>query len=86
MSKKSLKNLTDEAINYTKEGLELLLEVSELQAAVKNTPKTENYYQLVKEIIEKEKLAVGLIERATLIQRDLINKQRESTIKLINSL
>lgn len=86
MSKKSLKSLTDEAIKYTKEGLELLLEVSELQAALGNIPKTENYYQMIKEIIEKEKLAVSLIERATLIQRDLINRQRESTIKLINSL
>lgn len=83
MSKKSLKKLIKEVIDYTKEGLELLLEASELQAAAKNMPKTEDYYQLVKEIVEKEKLAVSLIERATLIQRDLINKQREGIIKLI---
>ncbi len=86
MSKQSLKNLINEAISFTKEGLELLLEVSELQEAAKNMPKNEDYYQLVKEIVEKEKLAVSLIERTTLIQRDFINNQREGIIKLINSL
>ena len=86
MANKSVKKLTVQAINYTKEGLELLLEVSELQEAIKNMAKTEDYYQIVKEIIENEKVAVGLIEKATFIQRDLVNQQREGIIKLLKSL
>lgn len=86
MANKSVKELTVQAINYTKEGLELLLKVSELQEAIKNMAKTEDYYQIVKEIIEKEKVAVDLIEKATFIQRDLVNEQREGIIKLLKSL
>lgn len=86
MPEKSFKDLANEAINYTKDGLGHLIEVYELQEASKNLPKTENYQQLVKEIIEKEKIAVGLIQQATLIERGLINRQREAIKKLINTL
>ena len=63
MSKESLRALINKTINYTKEGLELLLEVDELQAAAKNMPKTKDYYQLVKEIVEKEKVVDDLFRR-----------------------
>jgi hypothetical protein len=86
MSKKSVTVLAEEAIKYTKEGVNLLVEIHELQEAIKNLPKNESYEQMVKEIIEKEKMAVGFIQQATVIQRKLIKNQHEVMAKLLNSL
>lgn len=86
MPKKSFQDLAQDAINYTKEGMNLLIEIHELQEAIKNLPQKENYQQLIEEIIEKEKIAVGLIQQATLIQRTLMKNQHEAVEKLINNL
>lgn len=86
MSEKSFKDLAQEAIDYTQEGINLLVEIQELQEAIKNLPQKENYQQLIKEVIEKEKIAVGLIQQATLIQRTLMKNQHEAIEKLIKNL
>jgi hypothetical protein len=86
MPKKSFKDLAQEAIDYTKEGLDKLVEVHELQEALKNLPKSESYEQLAKEIIEKEKIAISLIQQATLIERTLMTSQHKAVEMLINNL
>lgn len=86
MPKKSFKNLAQEAIDYTKEGLGKLVEVHELQEALKNLLNSEDYEQLVKEIIEKEKIAIGLIQQAILIERTLMTTQHKAVEELIDNL
>lgn len=83
---KNFKTLAEEAIECTKKGLDTLIEIHEIQEALKNFPKTKDYQQLVQEIIGKEKVAVGLIQRATLIQRGLMKTQHEEIEKIINNL
>ena len=65
----NFKAQADEAIEYTKEGLDLLVELRELQEAINFLPINENFEQMLKEIIEKEKIAVGLIQKSNLIQK-----------------
>lgn len=86
MIEKSFKDLAKEAVDYTKEGLDCLVEVYELQEALKNLPKTESCQQFIEEIIEKEKIGVGLIQQAILIQRGLMNDQHKAIKNLINDL
>ena len=86
MSNKCFKELAEEAIDCTKNGLEKLIEVYELQQASKNFPVTENYQELIEEIIEKEKIAVSLIHQATLMIRGLMDNQHHAVQKLINNL
>lgn len=86
MIEKSFKDLAKEAIDRTKEGLDYLVEAYELQEALKNLPKTESYKQFIEEIIEKEKIGVGLIQQAILIQRGLMNNQHKAIENLINNL
>lgn len=86
MMKKSFSDLAQEAISHTQKGINLLIEIYELQEAVKNMPHKADYQQLIKEIIEKEKTAVGLIQQATIIQRELMKNQHEAIETLINNL
>jgi hypothetical protein len=82
----NLKKQASEAIKYTREGIELLIEIGELQEAIRSLPKSENIEQFIKEIIEKEKMAVSLIQKGSLIQRSLLKNQHEEIEKLINKL
>jgi len=75
-----------QAVAFSKEGLNHLVEVHELQLALLGQKKDEEYAKIVKEIVEREKLAVGLIQQATLIQRDLMKKQHEAIQKLIDTI
>lgn len=86
MQKKGFGDLAKEAIDCNREGIELLVEIRELQESLKNFPKKENYQLLLEEIIEKQKIAVSLIQQSTLIQRGLMKSQHEAIEKLINNL
>lgn len=86
MTINSFKIQVNEAIKCTKEGLDLLVELSELQESIKSLPIGEDLKQIVKEIIEKEKMAVSLIQKGTLMQRGLIKTQHEAIERLINRL
>jgi len=74
------------AASLTEEGLDHLIEAHELQMALLNHPKDSSYATMVQEIIEKEKLAVALIQKSTLVQRDLMNRQHASVQKLIEGI
>jgi hypothetical protein len=75
-----------QALEYTREGLDTLVAISELQDSLVGLPKNDEYSAMVKEIIEKEKLAVSLIQQATLIQRGLMEQQHSAIKHLIDSL
>ncbi|MBA2749366.1 MAG: hypothetical protein H0U45_11655 [Tatlockia sp.] len=86
MAHEGFEDLADEAIHLTKKGMELLTEVHRLQQLAKQLPKIEAYTELITEIVEKERLATNSIKRATLIERKLINKQRDEIEDLLNNL
>lgn len=86
MPEKSFKDLANEALDCTKEGLNRLVEIQELQEALTNLPKNSDYRQLVEEIIEKEKFAVSLIQQATVIERGMMQTQHDAIQRLINNL
>lgn len=86
MDTNKLKQQANEAIKRTKEGIELLIEISEMQEALKNLPKNENVEHFIKEIIEKEKMAVSLIQKSNLIQRELLQNQHKEIEGLIKKL
>jgi RNA polymerase-interacting CarD/CdnL/TRCF family regulator len=75
-----------QAIAFSREGMDHLIEVHELQQALKNKTRDNDYAAVVREIIEKEKLAVGLIQKSTLIQRDLMRSQEKAIQDLIDTL
>lgn len=86
MEEKSFQESADEAIRLTERGMELLLEIERLCGLAQQLPKIEAYAELVKEIAEKEKAAAGLIGNATLIQRELLKRQRRNIEALIDDL
>lgn len=86
MQNKTFIDLAREVINYNKDGMELLIEINELQKAISNLAREDERHQLIKEIIEKEKVAIILIQQSTIIQRGLMKKQHEAIEKLINNL
>ena len=86
MLQKTFKDFADQAIHFTKQGMELMTEIDRLQQLARQLPKIESYAELVKEIIEKEKLATSFIGKATLIQRELLNKQRMEIEFLLHDL
>jgi len=86
MDIKNVKKQASEAIKYATEGIDLLIELSEMLEALKALPKGENIEQFIKEIIEKEKMAVSLIQNSNLIQRSLLKNQHEEIENLIKKL
>lgn len=86
MPGKNFSDLAREAINLTKQGLELLMEVSELQQALKYLSNNESSVQAITEIVEKEKIAVSLIQQAIVIERNLMTKQHKEIALLLSSL
>lgn len=86
MLEKPFNDLAKQALDSTKKGLDLLCEIHELQQAAKNLSQGEDYAFLVEEIIRKEKLAVSLINQATLIERDLMKRQHRAVEEIVNRL
>lgn len=86
MAKKSFEVLAYETIDDTKKGVEYLIQVNELLSILKTMSKTEDSRQIVKEIIEKEKIAVELISKATIIQRQLMQYQHKAIENLMTDL
>jgi small-conductance mechanosensitive channel len=86
MSQKQFKNLATTALECTKKGLDLLTEVYELQVAAKQMSMSSDYTALIKEIAEKQKMAVEFIQQATLIERGMMRQQEEDIKKLIADL
>jgi hypothetical protein len=86
MSNNTFEDQAKRALSYTKEGLDLLVEVGQLQNALSNLPKSKDYVELVQEIAAKEKTAVGLVQQSTLIIRDLLNQRHADVERLINSI
>ena len=86
MPETEFSKLAQEAKELSKEGLNLLIEIDELQNSIKNVRKNKDYQKKVEEIVEKEKYAVGLISKATIIQRSLMKKQHESIENILSEL
>lgn len=86
MTNSNFKKQVAEALDCTKEGLNLILEISELQEAIKLLPLNETFEQMVKEVLEKEKYAVSLLQKSNLIQKSLISNQRLNIQKIIDRL
>ena len=86
MTKKSFQVLAYESLDNTQKGVDYLIQVEELLQALKNISKTKNYREIIEEIIEKEKIAVELISKATLIQRQLMQNQQKTIENLIIDL
>lgn len=83
MLEKGIKDLAKEAMDCTREGLDRLIQVQELLEAIKNMKQNKDYQSMIEDIIEKEKMAVELIQRATIIERGLMKDQHEAIKKLI---
>ena len=75
------------ASQLTQEGLSLLIEVNDLQLSLSSLKnKDEAALGLIREIIAKEKMAVGLIQQSTLIQRELMKRQHTAIEVLTKGL
>ena len=86
MAEKSFDRLADEALEDTRRGLDLLKEIDALQRALRNLADEKEFGSMVKEIIEKEKLAVGFVQQSTIATRNLMQKQQEEIERLIERL
>lgn len=86
MAERTFKDLADEALSYTSQGLAILVETDELQRAALTMDQNTEFADLVREISGKQKHAVELIQNAMMIQRNLMNRQAESVRQLISSL
>jgi len=86
MAEKSFKDLADEALNHTRQGLGLLVETSDLQTAALNMPQNRDFEELVHEIVGKQKRAFELVQNAMTIEKVLMHRQAEQVKQLINKL
>lgn len=86
MSLSDFREQASRAQQYTKEGLDLSVEVYELRRSLEHLKKGKDYSELVKEIIAKEKTAVGLIQQATMIQRKMMQLQHKAIEQLIDEI
>lgn len=86
MAERTFSVLANEALSNTKQGLELLVETDELQAAALNMHLDRDFEDLVHEIAEKQKLAVAMIQNAMTIEKDLMHRQAEAVHRLISKL
>ena len=86
MPEKTFKDLALEAAQSTKKGIDLLVEIDELQSALAHQSLSKDSEALIREVIEKEKLAVGFIQEGMTIQKTLMNKQHASVQSLIDRL
>jgi hypothetical protein len=86
MAEKSFRDLANDALSHTKQGLDLLVETYDLQTAALNMPPNRDFEEIVHEIAEKQKLAVGLIQNAMTIEKSLMHRQAEAVQKLIDKL
>lgn len=86
MAEKMFRDLANDALSHTKQGLELLVETYDLQAGALNMPPNDDFEQVVHEIAEKQRLAVELIQNAMMIEKSLMHLQAEAVQKLIGKL
>lgn len=86
MSEKRFHELAKEALDSTRMGLDLLCEIHELQQGATNLAFGDDYSFLVEEIIRKEKLAVGFINQATIIERNLMKTQHRAIEEIIKRI
>lgn len=86
MAEKSFKDLAVEAARSTKKGIDLLIEIDELQTAIALQSLSKDSETLIREMIEKEKLAVGFIQEGMTIQKTLMSRQHASVQSLIERL
>lgn len=82
----SFKDTAQRASRTTAEGLQLLIEVSELLSAQSTTSISEYTESIIMEIASKEKLAVSLIQESITLQRDLLRRQHADVEKLTSRL
>lgn len=75
-----------EALECTQQGLRLLIEANELGLATTNMLQNDDYHSLVEEMIEKQKLAVELIQRAMLIEKNLMQTQAGNIERIMREL
>ena len=86
MAERMFKDLADEALSYTSQGLALLVETDELQRAALNMSRNADFAELIRELGSKQKHAVELIQGAMMIQKNLMNRQADSVRQLISTL
>lgn len=86
MAEKSFSDLANDALSHTKHGLDLLVETYDLQTAALNMPPNRDFEEIIREIAEKQKLAVELIQNAMTIEKSLMHRQAEAVQKLIGKL
>ncbi|HMO80022.1 MAG TPA: hypothetical protein PKD24_04455 [Pyrinomonadaceae bacterium] len=86
MSEKTVRDLANDALGFTKRGLEMIVETYDMQAAALSMPLNRDFEQIVHEIARKQKLAVELIQNAMTIEKGLMQRQAEAIQKLIGKL
>lgn len=86
MAEKTFRDLANDALSHTKQGLEILVETYDLQVTALNMPPNPDFEDIVHEIAEKQKLAVELIQNAMTIEKGLMRRQAEAVQKLIGKL
>lgn len=86
MPEKTFKDLAAEAAKSTQKGIDLLIEIDEIQTALSLQSLTSESESIIREMIEKEKLAVGFIQESMTIQKALMGKQHKAVQSLINRL
>lgn len=86
MPEKTFRDLAVEAAESTRTGTDLLIEIDDLQTALSMRSLTGDSESLIREIIEKEKLAVGFIQQGMTIQKALMSKQHTAVQALIDRL
>lgn len=86
MIEKTFKDLATNAAQSTKKGIDLLIEIDELQTALSLQSLTKDSESIIREMIEKEKLAVGFIQESMTIQKALMGRQHKAMQSLINRL
>lgn len=80
------RNEAEKASQYTKEGLDQLIEISRLLEGLDLAPSPSEKAKIIEGIIAKEKHAVSLIQQSTLMQRELMRKQHDAVAELIESI
>lgn len=75
-----------EILFLRQKAIELLLEVHDLQIAAKHEPDLEYLKPMIHTLVEKQKLAVQLIQQATVFEKDLMLRQKKSIEELIEKI
>lgn len=86
MPEKTFKDLAAEAVKSTQKGIDLLIEIDQLQTSLSLQSLTKDSELIIREIIEKEKLAVGFVQESMTIQKALMSKQHKAVQSLIDRL